>query len=83
MSLTRSYAQDSWLLSEEGFAGPKSWNSSQGYYSPNTTIGKPEGLEDQPYAYWDGKLVFEDLNYIDGLQNYNDIYHFINVRVSK
>ena len=72
-----------WLLSEEGFAGPKSWNSSQGYYSPNTTIGKPEGLEDQPYAYWDGKLVFEDLNYIDGLQNYNDIYHFINVRVSK
>ena len=26
-----------WLLSEEGFAGEKSWNSSQGYYSPNTT----------------------------------------------
>ena len=72
-----------YLLSEGGFAGEKSWNSSQGYYSPNTTIGKPEGLEDQPYAYWDGKLVFEDLNYIDGLQNYNDIYHFINVRVSK
>lgn len=72
-----------WLLSEGGFAGPKSWNSSQGYYSPNTTIGKPEGLEDQPYLYWEGKLVFEDLNYIDGLANYNDVYRFINVRVSK
>ena len=73
-----------WLLSEEGFAGPKSWNSSQGYYSPNTTILKPEGLEDQPYVYWDGKLVFEDLDYIDGLgENYNEIYRFINVRVSK
>ena len=72
-----------WLLSEEGFAGEKSWNSSQGYYSPNTTIGKPEGLEDEPYTYWDGKLVFEDLNYIDSLDNYNEIYRFINVRVSK
>ncbi|MBR6186264.1 MAG: ABC transporter substrate-binding protein [Clostridia bacterium] len=73
-----------WLLSEEGFAGSKSWNSSQGYYSPNTTILKPEGLEDQPYVYWDGKLVFEDLDYIDGLgESYNDIYRFINVRVSK
>ena len=73
-----------WLLSEEGFAGPKSWNSSQGYYSPNTLIGKPEGLEDQPYVYWEGKLVFEDLNYIDGLgEDYNTIYRFINVRVSK
>ena len=29
-------------------------------------------------------LVFEDLDYIDGLgANYNDIYRFINVRVSK
>ena len=72
-----------WLLSEGGFAGPKSWNSSQGYYSPNTTIDKPEGLEDQAYLYWEGKLVFEDLNYIDGLANYNDVYRFINVRVSK
>lgn len=73
-----------WLLSEEGFAGSKSWNSSQGYYSPNTTILKPEGLEDQPYVYWDGKLVFEDLDYIDGLgADYNEIYRFINVRVSK
>ena len=73
-----------YLLSEEGFAGPKSWNSSQGYYSPNTTIAKPEGLEDQAYPYWDGKLVFEDLDYIDGLgEGYNEIYRFINVRVSK
>ena len=72
-----------WLLSEAGFGGNKSWNSSQGYYSPNTTIGKPEDLEDEPYTYWDGKLVFEDLNYIDSLENYNEIYRFINVRVSK
>ena len=73
-----------WLLSEEGFGGPKSWNSSQGYYSPNTTIDKPEGVEDQAYTYWKDKLVFEDLNYIDGLgEAYNDIYRFINVRVSK
>ncbi|MBQ8073718.1 MAG: ABC transporter substrate-binding protein [Clostridia bacterium] len=73
-----------YLLSEEGFAGEKSWNSSQGYYSPNTTIAKPEGLEDQAYVYWDGKLVFEDLDYIDGLgADYNEVYRFINVRVSK
>jgi len=73
-----------YLLSEEGFAGPKSWNSSQGYYSPNTSIAKPADLEDQAYTYWDGKLVFEDLNYIDGLgEDYNEIYRFINVRVSK
>lgn len=73
-----------YLLSEEGFAGPKSWNSSQGYYSPNTTIAKPEGLEDQAYMYWDGKLVFEDLDYIDGLgADFNEVYRFINVRVSQ
>lgn len=72
-----------WLLSEEGFGGSKSWNSSQGYYSPNTTIDKPEDLEDEPYMYWEGKLVFEDLNYIDSMTNYNDVYRFINVRVSK
>ena len=73
-----------WLLSEEGFAGAKSWNSSQGYYSPNTTIDKPEGLEDKAYTYWKDKLVFEDLNYIDGLgEAYNEIYRFINIRVSK
>ncbi len=73
-----------WLLSEEGFAGAKSWNSSQGYYSPNTTIDKPGDIEDKAYTYWKDKLVFEDLNYIDGLgEGYNDIYRFINVRVSK
>ena len=73
-----------WLLSEGGFAGPKSWNSSQGYYSPNTTIDKPEDLEDEPYTYWADKLVFEDLDYIDGLgADYTEIYRFINVRVSK
>ena len=73
-----------YLLSEAGFAGPKSWNSSQGYYSPNTSIDKPEDLEDEPYTYWADKLVFEDLDYIDGLgAAYNDVYRFINVRVSK
>ena len=73
-----------WLLSAEGFAGPKSWNSSQGYYSPNTSIDKPEGLQDEAYTYWADKLVFEDLDYIDGLgADYTEIYRFINVRVSK
>ncbi len=73
-----------WLLSEQGFAGSKSWNSSQGYYSPNTTIEKPEDLEDAAYTYWADKLVFEDLDYIDGLGvDYGEIYRFINVRVSK
>ena len=68
-----------YLLSEEGFAGEKSWNSSQGYYSPNKTILKPEGLEDEPYEYWSTRLVFEDLEYID--ENYADAYEFIAVRV--
>ena len=68
-----------YLLSEEGFAGDKSWNSSQGYYSPNKTILKPEGLEDEPYEYWSTRLVFEDLEYID--ENYADAYEFIAVRV--
>ena len=68
-----------YLLTEPGFAGPKSWNSSQGYYSPNKTILKPEGLEDEAYEYWSTRLVFEDLDYID--ENYVDIYEFIAVRV--
>ena len=68
-----------YLLSEEGFAGEKSWNSSQGYYSPNKTIQKPEGLEDQPYEYWTDKLVFEDLQYI--YDHYIDVYEFIATRV--
>ncbi len=68
-----------YLLTEPGFAGPKSWNSSQGYYSPNKTILKPEDLEDEPYEYWSTRLVFEDLEYID--ENYVDIYEFIAVRV--
>lgn len=68
-----------YLLSPEGFDGPKSWNSSQGYYSPNTTILKPEDLEDEPYEYWSTRLVFEDLEYID--ENYADIYEFVAVRV--
>ena len=68
-----------YLLTEPGFAGNKSWNSSQGYYSPNTTIAKPEGLEDEAYEYWRSRLVFEDLEYID--ENYIDIYEFIAVRV--
>ena len=68
-----------YLLSEEGFAGEKSWNSSQGYYSPNKPIQKPEGLEDQPYEYWTDKLVFEDLQYI--YDHYIDVYEFIATRV--
>ncbi len=68
-----------YLLSEAGFAGPKSWNSSQGYYSPNVSIQKPEDLEDEAYEYWSTRLVFEDLEYID--ENYVDIYEFIAVRV--
>jgi len=68
-----------YLLSPEGFAGPKSWNSSQGYYSPNTSIEKPDDIEDEAYEYWSTRLVFEDLEYID--ENYIDIYEFIAVRV--
>ena len=68
-----------YLLTEPGFAGPKSWNSSQGYYSPNKTIQKPEDLQDEAYEYWSDRLVFEDLEYID--ENYIDIYEFIAVRV--
>ena len=70
-----------YLLSKEGFAGPKSWNSSQGYYSPNTTIEKPEGIEDKAYTYWAPRLVVEDLNYI--YDNYAKVYEFIAVRVGK
>ncbi len=68
-----------YLLSEAGFAGPKSWNSSQGYYSPNTSIEKPEDIQDEPYGYWEDKLVFEDLQYID--EHFNEVYEFIAVRV--
>ena len=68
-----------YLLSEQGFAGPKSWNSSQGYYSPNKTIAKPEGVEDEPYEYWSERLVIEDLEYID--EHYIDVYEFIATRV--
>jgi len=68
-----------YLLSPEGFAGPKSWNSSDGYYSPNTTIAKPEGQSDQPYEYWTDCLVFEDLQYI--YDNYVNVYEFIATRV--
>ena len=68
-----------YLLSEEGFAGPKSWNSSQGYYSPNKTIAKPEDVQDEPYEYWSDRLVIEDLEYID--EHYIDVYEFIATRV--
>ena len=68
-----------YLLSPEGFDGPKSWNSSDGYYSPNTTIAKPEGQSDQPYEYWTDCLVFEDLQYI--YDNYVNVYEFIATRV--
>ena len=68
-----------YLLSEEGFAGEKSWNSSQGYYSPNTSIQKPADIQDEAYPYWANVLVFEDLDYI--YDNYVDIYEFIATRV--
>ena len=68
-----------YLLSEQGFAGPKSWNSSQGYYSPNKTIAKPEDIQDEPYEYWSERLVIEDLEYID--EHYIDVYEFIATRV--
>ncbi len=68
-----------YLLSEEGFAGENSWNSSQGYYSPNTSIQKPEGIEDEPYEYWTTRLVVEDLDYI--YDHYVDVYEFIATRV--
>ena len=68
-----------YLLSEEGFAVPKSWNSSQGYYSPNKTIAKPEDIQDEPYEYWSDRLVIEDLEYID--EHYIDVYEFIATRV--
>lgn len=70
-----------YLLSEAGFAGEKSWNSSQGYYSPNTTIQKPDDIEDESFTYWQDRLVVEDLNYI--YDNYANVYDFIAVRVSK
>ena len=68
-----------YLLSEEGFAGEKSWNSSQGYYSPNKTIQKPEDIEDEAYDYWTDCLVFEELQYID--EHFIDLYEFIATRV--
>lgn len=68
-----------YLLSEEGFAGPSSWNSNQGYYSPNSTIQKPEGIQDESFGYWETRLVLEDLEYI--YEHYTDVYDFINVRV--
>ena len=68
-----------YLLSEDGFAGEKSWNSNQGYYSPNTSIEKPEGLMDEPFEYWQDKLVLEDMDYL--YEHYIDVYEFIATRV--
>lgn len=68
-----------YLLDEAGFAGPKSWNSSQGYYSPNTTIAKPDDIEDEAYNYWAECLVVEDQDFI--YDNYATVYDFISVRV--
>ena len=68
-----------YLLSEAGFAGEKSWNSSQGYYSPNKTILKPADIQDEPYEYWSTRLVTEDLNFI--YDNYADLYEFIATKV--
>lgn len=68
-----------YLLSEDGFAGEKSWNSSQGYYSPNVSIKKPDGLQDEPFEYWQERLVLEDLEYL--YEHYIDVYEFIATRV--
>lgn len=68
-----------YLLDEAGFAGPKSWNSSQGYYSPNTSIEKPDDIEDEAYSYWAECLVVEDQEFI--YDNYAKVYEFISVRV--
>ena len=68
-----------YLLSKEGFDGNKSWNSSQGYYSPNTSIEKPADIEDEAYPFWEKVLVIEDMDYI--YDNYVDIYEFIATRV--
>ena len=68
-----------YLLSEDGFAGEKSWNSNQGYYSPNTSIKKPEGLMDEPFEYWQDKLVLEDMDYL--YEHYIDVYEFIATRI--
>lgn len=68
-----------YLLGEKGFAGEKSWNSSQGYYSPNTSIEKPADVEDEAFPYWSECLVVEDLNYI--YDNYAGVYEFIATRV--
>lgn len=67
------------LLGEEGFGGDDSWNSNQGYYSANSSIEKPEELEDEAYNYWSDKLVFEDADYI--YDNYTDVFEYIAVRV--
>ena len=68
-----------YLLSEDGFAGEKSWNSNQGYYYPNTSIKKPEGLMDEPFEYWQDNLVLEDMDYL--YEHYIDVYEFIATRV--
>lgn len=68
-----------YLLSKDGFDGPKSWNSSQGYYSPNTSIEKPADIQDEAYPFWEKVLVIEDMGYI--YDNYVDIYEFIATRV--
>lgn len=70
-----------YLLSEAGFAGEKSWNSSQGYYSPNTSIAKPADLADEAYSYWADCLVVEDQAFI--YDNYANVYEFISTRVGK
>lgn len=68
-----------YLLSKDGFDGNKSWNSSQGYYSPNTSIEKPADIQDEAYPFWEKVLVIEDMGYI--YDNYVDIYEFIATRV--
>ena len=68
-----------YLLSKDGFDGPKAWNSSQGYYSPNTSIEKPADIQDEAYPFWEKVLVIEDMGYI--YDNYVDIYEFIATRV--
>ena len=62
-----------------GLRGRKELELQPGLYSPNTSIQKPEGLEDKPFEYWQDKLVLEDLDYL--YEHYIDVYEFIATRV--
>jgi len=64
-----------YLLSEQGFAGKKSWNSYPGYYSTNNTIKKGNVYGDRDLKFWKDKLVIENPDYIK--DNYEQVSEFI------